>query len=376
MAEFTYKRQGFLFPGGPCWRKTVYLIFIAGFLFIIFTDTISKIEIEVEIELPTQICPDHPMDQYYAAKTKPQEFSPPMSNLESDDYRQLIDLKNFTFIIKHENKCAHSSVFLLMLISSAPQNQDLRNAIRSTWGKENGTIKTVFLLGAVGDDQLRKSIVEEDEENGDIIQGNFEDSYTNLSYKTIMALKYAVYHCPNAVYSLKLDDDVFVNIPLMKNYLNNDISPFGARKLLQCIVLSGKKPIREPYTKWSVSEELYPEEYYPTYCQGPHVLLSPDVVFNLYREAQKLPYFYLEDVFTYGLAARNVEGLNHSTFLRYWLGYYPPSDIKTGAFDKRIFLFGTVSMTDEDIKVYWDYVNKKPVPSSVCESEQTNHSKD
>ncbi|CAA9994639.1 unnamed protein product, partial [Nesidiocoris tenuis] len=52
-----------------------------------------------------------------------------------------------------------------------------------------------------------------------------------------MALKWATYHCPSARYLLKTDDDVFVNAPKLEKFLRNELSPFGARRLILCDVL-------------------------------------------------------------------------------------------------------------------------------------------
>ncbi|CAK9293523.1 unnamed protein product [Gordionus sp. m RMFG-2023] len=46
----------------------------------------------------------------------------------------------------------------------------------------------------------------------DIVQGNFVDSYQNLTYKMIMGFKWIVSRCPKADYILKIDDDVYVDI--------------------------------------------------------------------------------------------------------------------------------------------------------------------
>ena len=51
-----------------------------------------------------------------------------------------------------------------------------------------------------------------------------------------------------------------------------------------------------------ISQE-YPGKYYPTYCFGWGVILSPDVVFDLYLESRTTPYFWVDDVYVTGLLA-------------------------------------------------------------------------
>lgn len=54
---------------------------------------------------------------------------------------------------------------------------------------------------------------------GDIVQENFTDSYRNLTYKCIEAMKWISTYCNRTEYILKADDDVFVNIYAVKEYL-------------------------------------------------------------------------------------------------------------------------------------------------------------
>jgi hypothetical protein len=46
----------------------------------------------------------------------------------------------------------------------------------------------------------------------DIVQEDFLDSYRNVSLKSAAMLKWSYTYCPSAKYTLKGDDDMFVNI--------------------------------------------------------------------------------------------------------------------------------------------------------------------
>lgn len=61
----------------------------------------------------------------------------------------------------------------------------------------------------------------ENNQYGDILQGNFIDSYHNLSYKHTMALKYVAERCTQVPYILKCDDDVIINGPVLLNILQH-----------------------------------------------------------------------------------------------------------------------------------------------------------
>lgn len=84
----------------------------------------------------------------------------------------------------------------------------------------------------------------------DIAQGNSLDTYRNLTYKTIMCLKYAKCHCKNAKYVLKVDDDLFVNVPQMISFLENDLEPLHPiiENFLMCSVLSFSKVVNQTIT--------------------------------------------------------------------------------------------------------------------------------
>lgn len=50
----------------------------------------------------------------------------------------------------------------------------------------------------------------------------------------------------------------------------------------------------------------YPHKYFPRYCYGWAVIMSPDVVANLYAQSRKAPYFWVDDVFVTGMLAQKI----------------------------------------------------------------------
>ena len=116
--------------------------------------------------------------------------------------------------------CSGSTkVDLLLLITSSEGHADRRKAIRDTWANKQQSgfvVKRVFLFGKKGE-SLQREIEPENEEFGDILQGDFEDSYRNLTLKTIMGYTWMRENCPIAKYVMKTDDDMFINtVPLVK----------------------------------------------------------------------------------------------------------------------------------------------------------------
>lgn len=54
--------------------------------------------------------------------------------------------------------------------------------------------------------------------SGDILQGDFNDSYDNLVFKSAAILDHFTNGC-SAQYLLKTDDDIFVNVPALTQFL-------------------------------------------------------------------------------------------------------------------------------------------------------------
>jgi len=48
--------------------------------------------------------------------------------------------------------------------------------------------------------------------HGDLVQGNFVDSYKNLTLKAVMGLRWMSQYCSEAPFAIKTDDDTFLNI--------------------------------------------------------------------------------------------------------------------------------------------------------------------
>ena len=87
--------------------------------------------------------------------------------------------------------------------------------IRDTWGNPDipdVATRLVFLLGATDDTKLQNSISEESSAHGDIVQGEFLDTYHNLSYKAIMGNLWVSEFCEQAEFVVKTDDDQFVDL--------------------------------------------------------------------------------------------------------------------------------------------------------------------
>jgi hypothetical protein len=107
-----------------------------------------------------------------------------------------------------------ASLDLLVIVTSAVDHSEARNAIRKTWGKfaiERGAY-LLFLIGNTVDEELQHKIDAEDAQFEDILQGRYIDNYFNLTLKTISMMKWISEKCNKVKYVLKVDDDMFINM--------------------------------------------------------------------------------------------------------------------------------------------------------------------
>ncbi|KAL1516555.1 hypothetical protein ABEB36_000460 [Hypothenemus hampei] len=284
----------------------------------------------------------------YVTQSASANFSYPMNLLMANDYNLLL---NYTFNFSLLNLGCDNDTFLLVLVHSALSNYKKRAAIRKTWGNYTGNIKVYFLMGlSEKSGEVQQDLYEEYLKYQDIIQGTFLDTYRNLTLKHIMTLKYAIYHCPRAKYILKTDDDVFVNMPLMLNFLYN-LSPLEVGGLLFCNVKKDVEAIRSYRSKWRVSFNEYPFRNYPNYCPGWVILYSPDVAFKLYKSAQIDPgsFFWIDDVYVTGILAER----NNITHTDNGNSILSRELINNVSSTKNDFLFGPPNMDPEEIEHLW-----------------------
>ena len=206
---------------------------------------------------------------------------------------------SYDYVIENTDICDNSTE-LVLLITSAADGFDQRNALRKTWlsfTKLRGRLVTyVFLLGESSKGSINDMIVEENERHHDVIQGSFLDTYGNLSLKTRMAMKWTVEHCSATKYVMKTDDDMWVNIPLI---LSTALPRFGKilDEKLGGVCLKNEKPHRDPKSKYYIPETLYNKKTFPPFCSGTSYLTSLAVVRKINDVAENVPFFPLEDVY-------------------------------------------------------------------------------
>lgn len=206
--------------------------------------------------------------------------------------------------------------FLLVLVSSAPQNFERRNSIRNTWGSDISTSaglqwRTFFLLGQTKNQGVSRLIEEEEKTCGDIIRGDYFEHYWNQSFKIEMGFEWAARYC-NFSFLLKADDDVFVQTRDLITFLDQPSTPKKGLYL-------GKveyRPLVRRYGKHNISVREFSGSRYPDYCTGAGFVLSYDVVNCLVGLFDVVNPFRVDDAYVGMLAFKaNITPVFHNGFV-------------------------------------------------------------
>jgi len=225
----------------------------------------------------------------------------------------------FNYVINSPNVCAgNQDIYIIAYVHTAPDHYKRRIVIRQTWGDASYYdvgIRVVFVMGRTaganntGDPDVQRALEFEAAQYGDIVQEDFLDTYRNLTYKGVAALRWVSRYCSRARYVLKTDDDIFVNsFNLLRHLRRLDhvgvtVAPgtpaVAPRGLLLCLVWYSMKVLREG--KWKVSKAEWPEDSYPTYCSGSAFIMTTDVAVAMHRISYDVPFFWVDDFYITGL---------------------------------------------------------------------------
>ncbi|XP_020624780.1 beta-1,3-galactosyltransferase 1-like [Orbicella faveolata] len=211
--------------------------------------------------------------------------------------------------------------FLLILVSSAPENFDRRDLIRQTWGAYDNfspNWKTFFLLGKTRNHAQSDLIITESKKYGDVIHGNYYEHYWNQSLKIQMAFQWAARYCSFS-FLLKTDDDVFVNTRRLIDVLRLKSTP---KKGLYMGKVNHNPIVQRGKGKWRVSYIEYSGKYYPNFCSGGGFVMSYDVIECLVPLFDVVKRYRIDDVYVGMLAKKSgVTPVDHSGFVMPFRNY-------------------------------------------------------
>lgn len=206
-------------------------------------------------------------------------------------------------------------VSLLVLVTSGLQHGERRRAIRETWGsrqeqRQHG-MRLVFLLGTSDPPPLglETSLTAEAARHGDIVREDFLDSYQNLTLKTLAGIKWASEYCGTVRFVLKTDDDMYVNIGGLLDYLTAEFS--ASEKLITGCVKNDPAGPHQPLPAGGPAggPGLPFRSVHPLFMAGAGYVLSGDLLRPLYTASLNIRLVKVEDAFLTGYCARRVGGV-------------------------------------------------------------------
>ncbi|KAK3865651.1 hypothetical protein Pcinc_028761 [Petrolisthes cinctipes] len=210
------------------------------------------------------------------------------------------------FSVPQEELCLNNGreLKVLVLITTAPDHEKHRTAVRQTWGHFSGRKDVVmaFMVGRTSQ-ELQARLDQENELYGDIIHANFFDHYSNLTLKTVSMFEWVKTYCSETHFILKTDDDMFINVPLLLSFV--DSKP-NDQRVIYGRMAKGWKPVRNKKSKYYIDTNTYSKARYPDFLTGPAYLLTSDVVDDIYHKALDTTFFVLEDVLVTGIVAESL----------------------------------------------------------------------
>ena len=212
---------------------------------------------------------------------------------------------NYTYTLRPKDDfCGRDSgkdLLFIAFVPVSPKKIEYRSVVRTTWGQHQAAFnfKVVFLAGH--DDKCtyaNKMIKEESEIYGDIVQANFSDTYFNLTTKTMMGFRWVSTYCGNAKYTLKIDDDMVVSVKDLTGYLNALIKNNTHRtNSFLCKYYWRSYVYRDKRSKFYLSKEEHPQNYFDPYCDGQAYILTTELTGKMFDVSLHVKQMKFEDVY-------------------------------------------------------------------------------
>ncbi|XP_031560872.1 beta-1,3-galactosyltransferase 1-like [Actinia tenebrosa] len=231
----------------------------------------------------------------------------------------------FPLVIPHVEpniSCEDRKLFIAVFVNSASADEQhllRRMAIRKTWGASSEIQprwRVFFALGISKNTAVDLKIRREALKYNDILIGNFTDTYKNVVIKTFMS-HYWAYFRLNCEYILKADDDVYIRVPRLVEWLAGPAelpTRFYGGYLHEILTV-----VRDPRLQWYLPKEVYNETNFPPFSQGSFQVVSTDMLPSYFHYTQfiRKP-FHTDDAYfgvmarDLGLSARQIPGFRFS----------------------------------------------------------------
>ncbi|EPB69941.1 N-acetyllactosaminide 3-alpha-galactosyltransferase [Ancylostoma ceylanicum] len=174
----------------------------------------------------------------------------------------------------------------LVIVFTAPDDFESRDRWRRIYGGQRMRHKfgycVIFPIGRLQSEQGSARLSEEINFFDDILQGDYVESYRNITIKTLSALRFIAVAYPRADLIMKIDDDVAWNVPKVSNYVSRAQPRY-------------------------VTYEEYPHEKFPQHCSGVAYVLDREALLPMLNAVPQLKYFWIDDVFITGFLTRDAD---------------------------------------------------------------------
>lgn len=230
------------------------------------------------------------------------DFVCPGGEQPFDDEHTLVNLTDFDYLIRKPpvditfDKNGVQIPSFVVIIHSSPYQQAYRDSMRSTWSQSDPRALVYFALGAVNTTRKQMRIEAEDRKHGDIIQGNFYDSYRNLTYKHTMVLKWFKHNANGIKHLVKLDDDVYAHVPGVYKYIT--ALPERNERFVAAPVMNPHPMVRD--SKYKITMDESSDNYTVTYGIGNQVIYSYDAVVAIHDRTAFTRFFPMDDMYILG----------------------------------------------------------------------------
>ncbi|XP_046542618.1 beta-1,3-galactosyltransferase 1-like isoform X3 [Haliotis rubra] len=210
------------------------------------------------------------------------------------------NLHMFKFSMNADNCKGRAPIVVIVhtAMYNAQKRQKIRKDTSGSDSKRQPLLTVVFLVGETNNASLQAEVKRESQKYQDIVQGNFIDSYHNLTHKHIMGYHWVITHCKTVRYFIKIDDDVVVHVDNVLRYLLLNPIP---EEYIMCFVWPGSR--KRTAGKWAISEREYPFIRYPRYCSGFAYITTLSVIKRLHSASTYIKSIWIDDTYATGLLA-------------------------------------------------------------------------
>ncbi|XP_005113008.1 lactosylceramide 1,3-N-acetyl-beta-D-glucosaminyltransferase-like [Aplysia californica] len=238
--------------------------------------------------------------------------------------RPVINPHPFTYLLTPERTCEAGHVTFLFSVPSAPSNFQRRRKVRrsslATFAKNPGNnASLLFFLGSPPGhskraNNTRAQIYKEARNYQDMVLENFPDIYRNIRLKAVSMLKWTSTYCHTALYVIRTDDDVGVDVMNLVQAIRH--VGRGRDNFILGHVVENSKLIRRESSKYFISREEYAEDTWPKFALGGVLGYPVKTVRLLYEASLRVKAVWLEDVYITALCGRAVNAtlLSHPLF--------------------------------------------------------------